>query len=112
MDHRARDRAPVFRRTLQVPVSKLDADRDATITVDSAGFGFANGGGVSCTARDLARVGRLMLDGGVGPSGRVVSEGGWVGSILAGGDSEAMADSSFTALHPPRLVHPAVVVHR
>ena len=78
--------------------SKLDADRDATITVDSAGFGFANGG-VSCTARDLARVGRLMLDGGVGPSGRVVSEG-WAGSILAGGDPEAMADSSFTALHP------------
>ncbi|WP_420179364.1 serine hydrolase domain-containing protein [Paenarthrobacter sp. TA1.8] len=78
--------------------SKLDADRDATITVDSAGFGFANGG-VSCTARDLARVGRLMLDGGVGPSGRVVSEG-WTGSILAGGDPEAMADSSFTALHP------------
>lgn len=78
--------------------SRLDADRDATITVDSAGFGFANGG-VSCTARDLARVGRLMLDGGKGPAGRVVSEG-WARSILAGGDHEAMADSSFTAIHP------------
>ena len=78
--------------------SRLDADRDATITVDSAGFGFANGG-VSCTARDLARVGRLMLDGGEGPAGRVVSEG-WVRSVLAGGDPEAMADSSFTAIHP------------
>ncbi|WP_017198855.1 serine hydrolase [Arthrobacter sp. M2012083] len=78
--------------------SRLDADRDATITVDSAGFGFANGG-VSCTARDVARVGRLMLDGGAGPAGRVVSEG-WVRSILAGGDPEAMADSSFTAIHP------------
>ncbi|SDX23784.1 hypothetical protein SAMN04487912_10921 [Arthrobacter sp. cf158] len=78
--------------------SKLDADRDATITVDAAGFGFANGG-VSCTARDLARVGQLMLDGGKGPGGRVVSEG-WVSSILAGGSQDAMKDSSFTDLHP------------
>ncbi|MGF6835106.1 CubicO group peptidase (beta-lactamase class C family) [Paenarthrobacter sp. TE4293] len=78
--------------------SKLDADQDATITVDSAGFGFANGG-VSCTARDLARVGRLMLDDGEGPGGRVVSAE-WVRSILNGGDREAMADSSFTAIHP------------
>ncbi|MGO4146508.1 serine hydrolase domain-containing protein [Paenarthrobacter sp. YAF11_1] len=78
--------------------SKLDADRDATITVDPAGFGFANGG-VSCTARDLARVGQLMLDDGKGPLGRVVSPE-WVGSILKGGNREAMADSSFTAIHP------------
>ncbi|WP_159706334.1 serine hydrolase [Arthrobacter sp. 18067] len=78
--------------------SKLDADLDATITVDTSGFGFANGG-VSCTARDLARVGQLMLDGGKGPGGRVVSEG-WVRSILAGGDPQAMMDSSFTAIHP------------
>ncbi|MCT9869831.1 serine hydrolase domain-containing protein [Paenarthrobacter aurescens] len=78
--------------------SKLDADRDATITVDSSGFGFANGG-VSCTARDLARVGQLMLDGGAGPGGRVVSAE-WVESILAGGDTNAMADASFTAIHP------------
>lgn len=47
--------------------SKLGADRDATITVDPAGFGSANGG-VSCTARDLARVGRMMLDGGLAPA--------------------------------------------
>ncbi len=78
--------------------SKLGADRDASITVDSTGFGFANGG-VSCTARDLARVGQLMLDGGIAPGGRVVSER-WVGSILAGGDPSAMPESSFTALYP------------
>ncbi|MGR0161962.1 serine hydrolase domain-containing protein [Paenarthrobacter nitroguajacolicus] len=78
--------------------SKLDAEQDATITVDSSGFGFANGG-ISCTARDLARVGRLMLDGGKGPVGRVVSEA-WARSILAGGDPQAMAGSSFTAIHP------------
>ncbi|WP_285289657.1 serine hydrolase [Arthrobacter sp. ISL-65] len=78
--------------------SKPGAGRDATITVDSTGFGIANGG-VSCTARDLARVGHVILDRGQGPGGRVVSEE-WVRSILAGGDREAMADSPFTALHP------------
>ncbi|MGI9822102.1 serine hydrolase domain-containing protein [Agromyces sp. Marseille-Q5079] len=78
--------------------SKLDADHDATITVDAAGFGFANGG-VSCTARDLARVGRLLLDGGVAPRGRVVSEE-WVSAVLDGGDREAMTYEGFTTAFP------------
>ena len=78
--------------------ARLDADRDATITVDQTGFGFANGG-VSCTARDLARVGRMMLDGGVAPGGRVVSQG-WVESVLAGGSREAMPDEGFTSAFP------------
>jgi CubicO group peptidase (beta-lactamase class C family) len=78
--------------------AKLDADRDATIAVDQTGFGFANGG-VSCTARDLARVGRMMLDGGVAPGGRVVSQG-WVESVLAGGSREAMPDEGFTSAFP------------
>ncbi|MGX5696743.1 serine hydrolase domain-containing protein [Agromyces soli] len=78
--------------------SKLDADRDAAITVDSAGFGFANGG-ISCTARDLARVGRLVLDGGVAPGGRVVSDA-WARAILAGGDRDAMTDPGFTSAFP------------
>ena len=69
--------------------TRIGADRDATITVDPTGFGFANGG-ISCTARDLARVGRLVLDGGVGPGGRVVART-WVEAILGGGDPEAMA---------------------
>lgn len=77
--------------------AKLAADRDATITVDPAGFGFANGG-VSCTARDLARVGRLMLDGGAAPGGRVVSQE-WVAASLAGGDPAAM-DAHFPGDFP------------
>lgn len=68
--------------------SKLDADQDALITVDPTGFGAANGG-VCTTARDLARVGRMMLDGGRAPGGRVVSEA-WVRSIFAGGDPAVM----------------------
>ena len=43
--------------------SRLGCTDDATITVDAGGFAFANGG-VACTARDLARVGRLVLNGG------------------------------------------------
>lgn len=78
--------------------AKLDADRDATITVDTTGFGFANGG-VSCTARDLARVGRMMLDGGYAPGGRVVSEA-WVRSIMEGGSREAMTYEGFTGTFP------------
>lgn len=78
--------------------SKLDADRDATITVDRTGFGFANGG-VSCTARDLARVGRTMLDDGLAAGGRVVSAN-WVRSIMAGGDTSAMTDPGFTGGFP------------
>lgn len=78
--------------------SKLDAERDATITVDRTGFGYANGG-VSCTARDLARVGRVMLDGGLAASGRVVSEN-WVWSILRGTDAVAVSDPGFTGTFP------------
>jgi len=78
--------------------AKLDADRDATITVDTTGFGFAYGG-VSCTARDLARVGRMMLDGGYAPGGRVVSEA-WVRSIMEGGSREAMTYEGFTGTYP------------
>ncbi|WP_421074554.1 MULTISPECIES: serine hydrolase domain-containing protein [unclassified Microbacterium] len=76
--------------------SLLDADQDAAITVDPTGFGFANGG-VSCTARDLARVGRVLLDGGRAPRGRVVSEE-WVRRVLAGGDPQAMAGEGFARM--------------
>lgn len=78
--------------------SKLGADRDASITVDRTGFGFANAG-ISCTARDLARVGRLMLSGGLAPGGRVVSQA-WVDGILAGGDPSVMAYEGFTDAFP------------
>jgi CubicO group peptidase (beta-lactamase class C family) len=78
--------------------SKLDADHDATITVDRTGFGFANGG-ISCTARDLARVGRLMLDDGR-VAGRTVVPADWVRSITDGGDRAAMSDPGFTLAFP------------
>jgi CubicO group peptidase (beta-lactamase class C family) len=78
--------------------AKLDADHDATITVDRTGFGYANGA-ISTTARDLARVGRLMLDGGVAPAGRVLNQQ-WVSAIMAGGNTSAMNEEAFTAHYP------------
>ncbi|MGQ3383193.1 serine hydrolase domain-containing protein [Glutamicibacter sp. TV12E] len=77
---------------------KLGADHDAMITVDDRGFGFANGG-ISCTARDLAKVGRLMLDGGMAAGGRVVEES-WVAEVFAGGLPEHMASEGFAQLFP------------
>lgn len=78
--------------------SEIGADYDAAITVDKSGFGFANGG-VLATARDLARVGMLMLAEGRGPSGQVVPRA-WVQSVMAGGDPLAMTDESFTNAFP------------
>ncbi|MGR0220843.1 serine hydrolase domain-containing protein [Agromyces sp. ZXT2-6] len=78
--------------------SRLGCDDDATITVDAGGFGFANGG-ISCTARDLARLGRLMLGGGELDGRRVVSAE-WVRRTMAGGDPAAAAGSVFQRVHP------------
>lgn len=80
--------------------SKLGADHDARVSVDRGGCALANGG-VSCTARDLARVGRLMLDGGVVAGERVVSEA-WVRQTLAGGDP-ALAEASANRVVFPNL---------
>jgi len=78
--------------------SRLGADRDAAISVDRSGFGFPNAG-VCTTARDLARVGRLVLDGGLATGGRVVSSD-WTDAILAGGSTDAMTDEGWTASFP------------
>lgn len=66
--------------------SKLGATDDARVGVDRVGSAVANGG-VECTARDLARVGRLMLNGGAINGQRVVSSE-WVGETMRGGELE------------------------
>lgn len=78
--------------------SRLDAESDAKITVDSSGFAFANGG-ISCTARDLAGIGRLMLSGGELGGRRVVSED-WVRATMDGGDPEAARGLPYQEIHP------------
>lgn len=76
---------------------RLDCRDDASITVDRGGFAFANGG-ISCTARDLARVGELMLAGGEQGGERVVSEG-WVRQTLVGGDPEGARGLAIQRTH-------------
>lgn len=58
-----------------------------SIAVDREGTARA-AGGISITARDLARVGEMMRLGGVGTAGRVVSER-WVRDTTTGGDKAA-----------------------
>lgn len=77
--------------------SRIGADQEARISVDRGGCAIANAG-IACTARDLARIGRLMLGGGVIEGNRVVSAE-WVAATLAGGDP-AKWQSVKRAVHP------------
>ena len=78
--------------------SKLGASRDARVSVDRGGCAIANGG-ISCTAQDLALVGRLMLGGGEIDGVRVVSSE-WVAQTLAGGNPEHAAQSPTREIFP------------
>ncbi|MCR6501308.1 beta-lactamase family protein [Shinella sp. CPCC 101442] len=65
----------------------LGATEDAFVTVDAVGAP-RGAGGVSMTARDLARVGELLRLGGRSPSGtRILSES-WVADTVATGGSQ------------------------
>ena len=84
--------------------SRMGAAHDAFITVDEAGTGYACAG-IGMTLRDLARFGRLILDGGV-LDGGVLDGGGapghgqvipaeWIKQTFAGGDPAVTADHPF-----------------
>jgi len=72
--------------------AKIGAEHDASVTVDASGFPMANGG-MNVTLRDLARFGRVVLDGGTGPDGQTVVPPGWVADTRRGGDRAAAAES-------------------
>jgi len=78
--------------------SRLGAEHDAAITVDSTGFAFANGG-LCVTLRDLARFGLLMLEGG-GTNGFRVAPAEWSRRHLREGDPALAGDSDFAAAYP------------
>jgi CubicO group peptidase (beta-lactamase class C family) len=63
----------------------MGAETDAYVTVDGEGFAVADGG-VCVTLRDLARFGRLVLDGGGG-----IVPAGWLDDTLAGAPDSAEA---------------------
>ena len=61
----------------------MGAEHDALMTVDADGFSLASGGGC-VTLRDLARFGRLFLEGGRGAAGEQVVPQEWVDDVRWG----------------------------
>ncbi len=81
--------------------SRLGAEFDASLAVDSVGTGMFDGG-ISATLRDLVRFGTLLLHDGVSLTGVPVLSPAWVADTWDGGpDSrEAFAASPTTTLMP------------
>ena len=73
--------------------ARIGAEHDAFVTVDAAGFAFANGG-VSVTLRDLARFGHLVLNGGAVGEHRACSAE-WAATIRAGSDPGLLRGTDF-----------------
>jgi hypothetical protein len=76
--------------------SRIGAEQDAYMTVDSKGTPFA-GGGLSSGLRDLGRIGLLMLNGGVINGERLFPKA-VVESIRSGGDKRAFAKAGYETL--------------
>jgi CubicO group peptidase (beta-lactamase class C family) len=69
--------------------SKLGAEKDATIGVDSVGTGMFDGG-INACLRDMVRFGSLFLNGGTSLTGERVVSLAWIADTFAGGaDSRA-----------------------
>ncbi|MFI0842734.1 serine hydrolase domain-containing protein [Mesorhizobium sp. IMUNJ 23232] len=85
--------ADLFREKLWMP---LRARGRCTVTVDAEGTARA-AGGVSMTARDLARVGEMMRNGGMAGSRAIVTER-WVRDTLSAGDPAAWKAGDFAHL--------------
>jgi len=76
--------------------SRMGAELDAYYTVDSIGTPFA-GGGLNAGLRDLARIGQLMLNGGMLNGERLIPEAA-IAHIRAGGDKAAFAKADYPLL--------------
>jgi len=74
----------------------LGAGQDGYITVDAAGAPRA-AGGIVMGARDLARIGEMMRQGGMFDGRRIVSEA-WVRDTRTGGDTDAWKAGDFSPL--------------
>ena len=76
----------------------MGAARSAYITVDRLGAPRC-AGGVCTTARDLARVGQLMVQGGARGSAQIIPES-WIDDITRNGDPDAWAAGNGGAFFP------------
>ena len=61
----------------------MGARCNANVTVDSEGLAVGNGG-ISCTTRDMARFGQLILNGGKAASGEQVIPTAWIEQTCSG----------------------------
>lgn len=76
--------------------SRMGAEQDAYYTVDSTGTPFA-GGGLNAGLRDMARIGQLLLDGGMVGGQRLIPQKA-IDNIRNGGDKAAFAKGGYPAL--------------
>lgn len=76
--------------------SRMGAEQDAYYTVDSIGTPFA-GGGFNAGLRDMARLGQLLLDGGVIHGQRLLPQAA-IDDIRGGGDKAAFAKAGYAQL--------------
>ncbi len=76
----------------------MGAEAPAYITLDRRGAPRCTGG-MCMTARDLARIGQLMIQGGV-RAGRQVIPGAWIDDVLHNGDSRAWKEGEFARAFP------------
>ncbi|MDH3376776.1 MAG: beta-lactamase family protein [Gammaproteobacteria bacterium] len=74
----------------------LGCEESAYFTVDTAGYALADGG-FNATLRDYARVGQMLLDGGVGNDRRIVPQE-WLDDTLACDPSKF--DQDYRAIFP------------
>jgi CubicO group peptidase (beta-lactamase class C family) len=74
----------------------MGAEDPACITVDARGAARCTGG-LCATARDLARVGWLVAQGGRAADGRTVVPAGWIDDMWNGGDADAWNRGEFAA---------------
>jgi 6-aminohexanoate-oligomer exohydrolase len=76
----------------------MGAEYDALVTVDASGLAMMSGG-MCVTVRDLARFGRMVLDGGAGPGGQQVIPSRWIEDVRSGGD-RSVVTADITDYHP------------
>ena len=76
--------------------SKIGADLDAYMSVDSIGTPFS-GGGLSAGLRDMARFGQIILDDGKVDDNQIVPAS-VIQSIRGGGSQRAFADAGYSLL--------------
>ncbi|QPC87258.1 serine hydrolase [Mesorhizobium sp. NBSH29] len=88
--------ADYLRSRLWLPMGAKGA---ASVTVDRLGAARA-AGGISVTARDLARLGQLMLDRGQARTGLPVVPADWIVDMRQNGNRDAWVQGNFAATFP------------